>query len=129
MESELHRKGMELMRRMYPDGTGDMNVALPPEDTWHGELVTWFYGHLMQERNVGILDEKTKALCAVAMLTCLGKQEMLGIWIEGALNLGCSVGEVREIIISMTSYTGFPDIRDALATADKVFSQRASLAE
>jgi 4-carboxymuconolactone decarboxylase len=124
MESELYQKGLELMRRMYADGVGDMDVALPPDDTWHKELVAWCYGHLMQERNVGVLDVKTKALCAVAMLTCLGKQDMLSTWIEGSLNLGCTIEEVREIIISMTSYTGVPAVRDALATAEKVLSSR-----
>jgi len=126
MASELYRKGIELMRQMYADGVGDMDVALPPGDTWSKELTAWCYGHLMQERSVGVLDVKAKALCAIAMLTSLGKQEMLGIWIGGALRLGCTVDEIRETIISMTSYTGYPAVRDALATAALVVSNRAN---
>jgi 3-oxoadipate enol-lactonase/4-carboxymuconolactone decarboxylase len=119
-ESELFRKGKELMERMFGDAVGDLDLSLPEGDPAQREWTAWTYGHLMQER--GVLDLKTRALLAVAMLTALGEEDMLSKWIRGSLKLGCRPEEIREMIITTSVYAGYPKTRRALKLAENALN-------
>jgi 3-oxoadipate enol-lactonase/4-carboxymuconolactone decarboxylase len=120
-ESELFRKGRELMKLMFGDTTGDLDIPLPEGDPAQREWTAWTYGHLMQER--GVLEPRTRALLALAMLTALGEEDMLGKWIRGSLKLGCQPEEIREMIITTSVYAGYPKTRRALKLAAKALDQ------
>ena len=121
-ENELYKKGIEIYKQMYGDGHGDLDdMGLTDNDPLRNELITWCYGNLMGER--GVISNKLRALAAIAMMTCLSREDMLHDWIKGALNLGCSKEEITETIITMTIYAGFPVTRKGLKIAGEVFEE------
>jgi 4-carboxymuconolactone decarboxylase len=63
-----------------------------------------------------VLDPKTRALCTVAMLGCLGEQLQLGVYVRVARRQGASEGEIREVLRQVAVYAGFPTAWNALAT-------------
>ena len=55
------------------------------------------------------LDLKSKEIAVVAALTALGNaQPQLKVHLNGALNTESSVDELKEIILQMSVYAGFP---------------------
>ncbi len=63
-----------------------------------------------------VLDSKTRALCTVAMLGCLGEQLQLGVYVRVARRQGASEEEIREVLRQVAVYAGFPAAWNALAT-------------
>lgn len=73
----------------------------------------------------GILDHKTRELIAVAALTCLGGAEpQLETHILGAINVGCKQDEIKEAIMQMSVFAGFPKAINSLTIADRVFKNQ-----
>lgn len=71
------------------------------------------------------LDLKTREIASIAALTVMGDCDpQLRVHIHAALNLGCERGEVVEVILQMSVYTGFPRAINALYTARDVFEKR-----
>jgi 4-carboxymuconolactone decarboxylase len=75
------------------------------------------------------LDLRSRQIATVAALTALGTAgPQLRTHIHGALNVGCSRGEIVEVIMQMAIYAGFPAALNGLAAAKEVFADRASAA-
>lgn len=71
------------------------------------------------------LDLKSRELATVAALTALGHcQPQLNVHINGALNVGCKPEEIREVIIQMAVYAGFPAALNGILVAKEVFIDR-----
>ena len=121
-ESAIYQKGVELAKKLFGHELGEfVDLPLSQGDELPQELTAWVYGYLMQERpGVSV---RMKLLSAIAMLTCLGGEEMLAKWIKAALNYGCTADEIRETIITMGVYAGFPVTRAGLNVAQKVFDK------
>ena len=69
------------------------------------------------------LDPKTRALCTVAMLGCLGQQLQLGVYVRAARRLGVSEDELREVLRQVAVYAGFPAAWNALATMNAALAE------
>jgi len=65
------------------------------------------------------LDPKTRALCTVSMLACLGQQLQLGVYVRAAVRNGATEEEVREVLRQVAVYAGFPNAWNALETMRK----------
>ena len=71
------------------------------------------------------LDLKSKEIAVVASLTALGNaQPQLKVHINGALNVGCTINEVKEIILQMSGYSGFPTCINAMNALKDVLNER-----
>lgn len=73
------------------------------------------------------LDRKTRSVINIAMLTALNRPNQLAHHIEGALNNGCSVAEIKEILLQSAVYCGLPAAGDAFKVAEGVLKQRGLL--
>jgi len=122
-ESKELKKGAELAKKLFGNELGEFKdlPTLDPEDDLPREAATYLYGYLLQERPY--LDTRLRLLCAISMLTCMERAEMLADWIQAALNYGISKEEIREVIIMMSIYAGWPVTRTALGVAQKVFEK------
>ncbi|PYV45561.1 MAG: 4-carboxymuconolactone decarboxylase [Acidobacteria bacterium] len=69
------------------------------------------------------LDLRTRSLATIAGLTGLGRPRALALNIEMALRNGASRDEIRETILQMAFYAGFPAAWEGLQTADEVFQK------
>lgn len=71
------------------------------------------------------LDLKSKEIAVVASLTALGNAEpQLKVHINGALNVGCTINEIKEVILQMSAYSGFPTCINAMNVLKIVLGER-----
>jgi 4-carboxymuconolactone decarboxylase len=71
------------------------------------------------------LDLKSREIATVAALAALGNaRPQLEVHINGALNVGCSRGEIVEVLVQMAIYAGFPAALNGLFAAQHVFAER-----
>ena len=71
------------------------------------------------------IDLKTRELCTVAALTCIGYAgSELKDHIGAALRVGNSPKEIVEIIMQMSAYAGFPAAINGMMIAKEVFKQQ-----
>ena len=112
-ESDGRPSGAEMRRRVlgdaYVDRTAvERNPLLVPfyelgtEHVWGG---LW---------NRPGLDVKYRSLAVVATLAALGRTHELRIHLPGALNVGWTAEELREALLQIGGYAGYPAALDAL---------------
>ena len=89
----------------------DYLEQLDPE--LHRYILDFVYGEVYAG---DVLDPRTRALCTVAMLGCLGEQLQLGVYVRVARRQGASEEEIREVLRQVAVYAGFPTAWNALAT-------------
>jgi 4-carboxymuconolactone decarboxylase len=71
------------------------------------------------------LDLKSKEIAVVAALTAMGNaQPQLKVHINGALNTGSNISEVKEVILQMSVYSGFPNCINAMNALKEVLQER-----
>jgi 4-carboxymuconolactone decarboxylase len=128
VEGELFERGLALRRDVLGaeyvdasiDGAGDFMMSFQRVVT---ELV-WGYAWSRPG-----LDQKTRSMLNLAMLTALGRSQELAVYVKGALRSGVSVDEIREILIQATAYCGTPAGRQAFLAVDEVLRAEGVLGE
>ena len=71
------------------------------------------------------LDLKSREIAVVAALTAMGTaQPQLKVHINGALNTGSSINEVKEVILQMAVYSGFPSCINGMNALKDVLEER-----
>jgi 4-carboxymuconolactone decarboxylase len=70
------------------------------------------------------IDHKLRSTLNVAMLTALNRPNQLRSHVEGALNNGVTVDELREILLQAAVYCGLPAAGDAFRIAEEVLKGR-----
>jgi 4-carboxymuconolactone decarboxylase len=74
------------------------------------------------------LDRKLRSVINIATLVALNRPNQLRTHIEGALNNGCSVAEIQEILLQSAVYCGLPAATDAFKVAEEVLQSREMIA-
>ncbi len=74
------------------------------------------------------LDLKTKELLACALLTSLGAEAELKTHLRGAMRAGASEQEVREALLFMVPYLGFPRVVAAFGQLQGLLERQKSAA-
>ncbi|MGO1191613.1 carboxymuconolactone decarboxylase family protein [Vibrio casei] len=71
------------------------------------------------------LDLKSREIATVAALTALGNcAPQLKVHLHAALNVGCSEDEIKEVIIQMSGYAGFPAALNGMFAFKEVLATR-----
>ncbi|MDE1243974.1 carboxymuconolactone decarboxylase family protein [Vibrio aestuarianus] len=71
------------------------------------------------------LDVKSREIATVAALTALGNcAPQLKVHLNAALNVGCSEDELKEVILQMSVYAGFPAALNGMFAFKEVISER-----
>ena len=74
------------------------------------------------------IDRKLRSILNIAMLTALGRPAQLRNHLEGAINNGCTMEEIREILLHSAIYCGLPAAGDAFKVAEEVLRGRKLIA-
>lgn len=70
------------------------------------------------------LDLKSREIATVAALTAMGNcQPQLKVHLHAALNVGCSVEELKEVILQMSVYAGFPAALNGMFALKEILEQ------
>jgi len=119
MSSEKYDRGMKVRREVLGDAYVDRALStasafseplqkLVTENCW-GEIWT---------REV--LPRKTRSLVTLAMLAALKAPTELKAHVRGALRNGCTVEEIREVLLQSAVYCGVPAGIEAFRAAKEV---------
>lgn len=74
--------------------------------------------------NLTAQDNKSKEVAAVASLITQGLIPQLKVHLNGALNTGCTIAEVKELILHSSVYAGFPKAINAMNALKEVITER-----
>ena len=72
----------------------------------------------------GVLDDQTRELITVTVLSCLQTLPQLSAHTAAALHVGVPPVQVREAVYQLAPFVGFPRTLNALATVNAVFRDR-----
>lgn len=71
------------------------------------------------------LDLKLREIATVSALTAMGTcTPQLKVHLHAALNVGCSEEEIKEVLIQMSVYAGFPAALNGMFAFKEVLSER-----
>lgn len=73
------------------------------------------------------IDRKQRSILNIAMLVALGRPNQLKTHIEGALNHGCTVEELREILLHTAVYAGLPAAVEGFRVAEDILKAKGLL--
>jgi 4-carboxymuconolactone decarboxylase len=69
------------------------------------------------------LPRKTRSLLNVAIMTALNRPNELRLHVGGALNNGCTIEEIRAVLLQAAVYCGVPAALDAFKVARDVIAE------
>jgi 4-carboxymuconolactone decarboxylase len=122
-ESELHRKGAAMRRRLM----GDVAVERSAREIYSDPVMKKFidvatetvFGALWTRPG---LDLKTRALICVVSDAATGREPELGLHLRMALRQGWTEEELTEVLLHLSGYVGVPIIRESMMVASKAFA-------
>lgn len=122
--SELFEKGLEIRKAVLGPEYVDRAIANATEFTKPlQEFVTSYAWGAVWGRDG--LERKTRSFINLAMLTALNRQHELGLHVRGALRNGCTVEEIREVLLQAAIYAGVPAAIEAFRTAESIINEEA----
>jgi 4-carboxymuconolactone decarboxylase len=66
------------------------------------------------------LDRKTRSIINLSVLTAMGRPAQLAHHVEGAINNGATVAEIKEVLLQTAVYCGLPAAGEAFKVAEGV---------
>lgn len=73
------------------------------------------------------IDPKMRSILNIALLVALNRTAPLRTHIEGAINNGCTMEELREILIHCAVYAGLPAAVEGFRVAEEVLKAKGKL--
>jgi 4-carboxymuconolactone decarboxylase len=120
-EGDLYQLGIQNLQQTEGDrvktiATRFANLA-PDLSRW---IVEFARGEIWNRRGLSL---KSRELATLAMVTVLGnKSNSVAAHVEGALRSGATETEIKELLLQMTVYAGYPKTVAAVAAAQQVFT-------
>ena len=126
MTDDLFESGMEVRRQVLGDAHVDRSLANADEFSRDLQrMITEFaWGGVWTREGLSL---KQRSLNNVAMLSAINLPHELEIHLRGALHNGCSVDEIRETLLQVAIYAGFPAALDAFRVAKQVLTEEGAL--
>ncbi len=119
MNSEKYVRGMAVRREVLGDEYVDKAINSATDFTKPlQDLVTENCWGEVWTRNA--IPKKTRSLITIAMLAALKLPTELKAHVRGALRNGCTVEEIREVLLQATVYCGVPAGVEAFRAAKDV---------
>lgn len=108
--------GEKLRRRVLGDAHVDRSLA--EADILSADMTqllhAWVWHDIWGRPGLPL---KTRSMLSMALLAALNRPRELRIHLKGALNNGCTVDEIREVLMHVSLYAGVPATLDGIHTA------------
>lgn len=110
--------GMQKMQEVY-------NFSVDPEAV-EGDFVAYTVDHLFGDVwNRPGLELLQRRLLTIGVLAALGRTELLDVQFQSALDNGeLDVNQVREVVVHLTHYVGWPLATGVNEAAERVIARR-----
>ena len=122
MSEESKKKGIkvrtEVMGEKFVQRAVDNTTELTaPLQDWINEHA---WGSTWQREGLPL---QTRSLITIAMLAALKAPTELKGHVRGALNNGCTVEEIQEVLLHSVVYSGAPEAQEAFRAAQEVIDE------
>ena len=67
------------------------------------------------------LTKKERSMITIAVLATLGHEDELAMHLKASKNTGCSIEDIKEVILHIGVYAGVPVTNNAIKIAKKIF--------
>jgi len=125
LDAPRFEKGLELLKQI--DGEAGQNVIDSLQDISPDlakYTIEYPFGDIYARKG---LDLKSREIATVAALTALGNcMPQLKVHLNAALNVGCNEEEIKEVIIQMSVYAGFPAALNGMFAFKEVLVERTA---
>lgn len=123
MESERFKAGWQKLKEIDGEAGEKVISGLKDISPDLGKyIIEYSFGDIYSRK---ALDVKSKEIAVVAALTAMASMKpQLKVHINGALNTGSSINEVKEVILQMSVYSGFPSSINAMGAMKEVLQER-----
>lgn len=119
--SENYDKGLEIRTKVM--GSEFVDKALNNTTDFTAPVQDWInehaWGSTWQRDGISL---QTRSLVTIAMLAALRAPTELKGHVRGALNNGCSVEEIQEVLLHSAVYCGAPATQEAFRAALEVIN-------
>ncbi|MCG9582768.1 carboxymuconolactone decarboxylase family protein [Vibrio tubiashii] len=123
MKRNRFELGLEQLDKI--DGKAGRNVIESLEDVCPDLakfIIEYPFGDIYTREG---LDIKSREIATVAALTALGNcAPQLKVHLHAALNVGCSEEEIKEVILQMSVYAGFPAALNGMFAFKEVLAEK-----
>ena len=116
-DSERAQRGNEMRMKLF-------GVAPEPSENFKDIMdvtVEHLFGDIWTRDGLALRD---RSLITVATLIALNREAQLRVHLRGALNVGIGREEIKEMIIHLAHYAGWPAAMTAMKIADEIFKER-----
>jgi 4-carboxymuconolactone decarboxylase len=122
-QSDRYKRGWEKLKEIDGEAGEKVFNSLKDISPDLGKfIIEYAFGDIYTREG---LDLKSKEIAVVAALTAMGTaQPQLKVHINGALNTGSSISEVKEVILQMAVYSGFPSCINGMNALKEVLKER-----
>ena len=126
MAEERYNRGFEKLKEIEGDAGKAVIESLKDISPDLGRyMVEYTFGDVYSRDGLTL---KHKEIAAVSALIAMGNAApQLKARLSGALNVGCSLGEVAEVILQMSAYAGFPVAINAMKVLKEVIIERKEM--
>lgn len=120
---ERYERGLKTLQHLSGEAEPSVVTSLADIAPDLGRFIAEFaYGDVLTRPELELRDRELVTVGALAALGNAAPQ--LRFHINGALNAGCTRGEVIEALIQIAVYAGFPAAINAVEAAREVFAER-----
>lgn len=123
-EDERYDRGLQIRKEVMGAENIERRLASDSEfmRPLHNMISSWAYGEVWAREG---LSRSVRSLLVIAMMAATGRPHELRVHLVGALNNGCTQGEIQEVLLQVAVYCGLPASLDAHRIAEEVFRDRA----
>lgn len=122
MSVDRYEQGLRMLSAV--DGTAGIEVIESLKKSFPDfarYIVEFPFGDIYAREALGL---RERELATVAALCALGNaRPQLRVHVHAALHVGCTPGEVVEVVMQMAVYAGFPAALNGLAVVKEVFEE------
>jgi 4-carboxymuconolactone decarboxylase len=121
MADDLNEKGFKLRAQLFgEEDTRQRHEDMSKFDEGFADFLNQqVFGNLWTRPG---LPTKTRSFITIAALMALGRVNQLRVHMRGALNLGITPAELKEVIIHLSQYSGVPTAVEAIRALHDVTS-------
>ncbi len=116
-DNERAQRGNEMRMKLF-------GAAPEPSENYKNIMdvtVEHLFGDIWTRDGLALRD---RSLITVAALIALNREAQLRVHLRGALNVGVGREEIKEMIIHLAHYAGWPAAMTSMKVADEVFTER-----
>ena len=126
MDKELFEKGLALRKATLGDEYVEKNIGQADDFNlpFQHAMTEWVWGFGWSDEAI---DPKTRSLMNLSMIGALGKMHEWELHLNGAINNGVSVEQIRATIHVIAIYCGVPQGIECFRSARKVLQERGLL--